>query len=196
MANPSFGGERMIEFFYSFCDRLVRIVYTWSMRRRFAGWGPKSRIEPHAKLIAPHLVLVGRHVHICEHAWLNACDDRGDGNPTLSIGDGTYIGRFAHINAWRDVVIGNNVLIADRVFISDSEHIHTDLDIPIIRQGDAYKGAVLIQDGCWLGVGCVILPGISIGRNAIIGANAVVTKSVPDFAVVAGVPAKIIRQRE
>jgi acetyltransferase-like isoleucine patch superfamily enzyme len=163
------------------------------MRPRFANWGRRSRIEHSAKLQAPYLINVGSDVHICEHAWLNAKDDRGDGTPTMHIGSGSYIGRFAHINAWQEVRIGQNVLIADRVFISDVDHNFQHHDIPICYQGDSFLGPVTLNDGCWIGIGAVILPGVSIGRNSVVAANAVVTRSVPERVVVGGVPAKIIR---
>lgn len=182
------------EAFWIRLESLSSLAYTLLMRGRFSGWGTQSRLEPSAKLVAPYLVSVGRHVHICEHAWLNAKDDRGDGLPTLHIGDGTYIGRFVHINAWRDVKIGNQVLIADRVFISDCEHQYADTTRPIASQDDPFLGAVHLRDGCWIGIGAVILPGVTIGRNAVVAANAVVSKDVPDYAVVGGIPARTIKQ--
>lgn len=177
-----------------FINRFVIAIYSLAIRFQFAFWGSKSRIEPFAKLTAPHLVCIGSRVHICEHAWLNSKDDRGNGEPTLTIGDGTYIGRFVHINAWREVIIEKDVLIADRVFISDADHKFEDLEIPISRQGDEYKGSVIIKSGSWLGIGAVILPGVTIGLNSVVGANSVVTKDVPDYTIVAGIPARIIKQ--
>lgn len=183
-----------IEQFLAFCGRISRLIHTCLQRQRFASWGKKSRIEHSAKLIAPYLVQVGDHVHICEHAWLNACDDRKDRAPTLRIGAGSYIGRFAHINAWRDVNIGCDVLIADKVFISDCEHRFDDPTVPIRGQGDLFRGAVTLMDGCWIGTGAVILPGVSIGRNAVVAANSVVNRDVAANTVVGGVPAKFIKK--
>jgi acetyltransferase-like isoleucine patch superfamily enzyme len=177
-------------------ERALLLVHTLIARPRFAAWGGRSRLGLGAMLEGPELVEVGADVAIGRHAWLNAVDDRGDGKPTLRIADGTYIGRFAHINAWREVTIGNNVLIADRVFISDASHNFDDPAAPIRLQGDSFIGAVELKEGCWIGVGAVILPGVTIGKNAVVGANAVVTKSVPDYAVVAGIPARIVRQRD
>lgn len=178
---------------YQYVERALLLAHTLIARPRFAAWGTRSRLGIGAMLEGPQLVTVGAHVAIGRHAWLNAVDDRGDGTPTLRIGDGTYIGRFAHINAWRDVTIGKNVLIADRVFISDSSH-DFDHASPIRLQGDSFVGPVELKEGCWIGIGAVILPGVTIGKNAVVGSNAVVTKSVPDYAVVGGVPAKIIRK--
>jgi serine acetyltransferase len=174
---------------------IISRFYTYLMRWEFSAWGKRSRLGLGARLVRPDLVQVGNRVVLCEGIWLNAKDDRGDKKPTLVIGDGTYIGRYGQINAWRNVVIGKDVLIADQVFISDADHNFGDLSRAIGRQGDSFKGAVVLKDGCWIGIGVAILPGVTIGRNAIVGANSVVTSDVPDFAVVGGVPAKLIRQR-
>lgn len=175
-----------------FLSMRVRI-YTGILKGQFRGWGQGSRLEPPAKISGHSLIDVGRNVHICSYAWLNAKDDKGEGKPTLKIGNGTYIGRFVQINAWQNVIIEDNVLIADRVFISDADHIYENITKPIMLQGDQYRGTVCLKQGCWLGIGVVIMPGVTIGRNAIVGANSVVTKDVPDFTVVAGCPAKIIK---
>lgn len=167
-------------------------IHTILNRRRFGHWGVHSRLEAPSKLVQPQLITVGDNVYLGAYSWLNASDDRKDGQPTLQIGDGTYIGRFSQINAWRDVVIGRNVLIGDRVFISDADHCFRDTSLPIIHQGDAFVGAVHLEDGCWVGIGAVILPGVTVGKNSVVAANAVVTRNVPDFAIVAGAPAKII----
>lgn len=145
------------------------------------------------RLVSPELVSVGDGVTICEHAWFNAKDDRGDGTPTLRIGSRSYIGRFVQINAWQNVTIEADVLIADRVFISDSDHNYANPLAPILAQGDSFKGPVLLKEGCWLGIGVVILPGVTIGKNAVVAANAVVTADVPERGVVGGIPARIIK---
>jgi serine acetyltransferase len=184
--------RRMWDFF-RFIERALLLAHTLIARPRFAAWGTRSRLGLGAVLDSPNLVMVGANVDIGRHAWLNAVDDLGDGMPTLRIGTGTHIGRFAHINAWRQVHIGENVLIADRVFISDCSHDFSDQAVPIWHQKDVFVGPVVLHDGCWIGIGAVIMPGVTIGRNAVVGANAVVTRDVPDFAVAAGVPAKLLR---
>ncbi len=188
--------------FYSFrslCESLgeylrkIQVVcHTFMQRSRFAKWGANSRLEYPSKLIAPNMVSVGDSVYICSDAWINAKDD-ANGGWTLRIGDNTYIGRMVQINAWGAVDIGANVMISDRVFISDADHIFSDITTPIKLQGDCFSGAVVLADGSWIGVGAAILPGVTIGRNSVVAANSVVTKDVPDFAVVGGNPAKILR---
>tara|TARA_B110001450_G_scaffold218812_1_gene213474 strand:- start:20910 stop:21482 length:573 start_codon:yes stop_codon:yes gene_type:complete len=168
--------------------------YSFVNSSRFSSWGGGTTLGFGAKLDGPQFVRVGSGVSVGSQAWLNAKDDRGDGLPTLSIGDGTYIGRFVQINAWRSVAIGSNVLIGDRVFITDAEHNFAATNTPICLQGDSFRGAVSLLDGCWIGIGAVILPGVTVGRNSVVAANTVVTKDVPDFTVVGGAPAKIIQK--
>jgi acetyltransferase-like isoleucine patch superfamily enzyme len=170
--------------------------YSWSMRGAFSRCGAGSRVGRNAKLVAPHLIEIGSDVVIGEYAWLNAKDDLGSRQATLFIGDGAYIGRFVQVNAWQRVTIGRQVLIGDRAFISDADHNFAALDVPIKLQGDRFVGAVTLMDGCWIGIGAAILPGVTIGRNAVVAANSVVTQSVPDCTVVGGVPARTIRVLE
>lgn len=186
----------MIFKLFKFSGKAGVHLYTWLIKGAFRSFGKRSRIGRGAKLVEPGLIEIGDFVSIGEQAWLNAKDDRGDGQPTLKIGSGTYIGRQVQINAWQDVVIGNDVLIADRVLISDADHNFKDHKAPISRQGDDFKGRVVIGSGAWIGIGAVILPGVTLGRNTIIAANAVVSKSVPDFAIAGGVPAILINFRK
>jgi len=92
------------------------------------------------------------------------------------------------------VIIESNVLIADRVYISDADHNFEDREVPIRLQGDHFKAPVRLRTGCWIGIGAVILPGAAVGRNAVVAANAVVRQDVPDYTIVGGVPAKILRE--
>jgi len=179
---------------FDFCSHLVRILYTLLIRGRFGRWGKGALLWFPATLHNPHLIQVGEGVVIREHAWLTAKDKREDGRATLIIGDGTYIGRFTQINAWQDVVIEPNVLIADRVYISDADHLSNDQNMPISLQGDQFIAPVRLCSGCWIGIGAVIMPGVSIGSNAIVGANSVVTHDVPAHSVVGGIPARIIKK--
>jgi acetyltransferase-like isoleucine patch superfamily enzyme len=181
--------ERWLERVFNLRVRLHTLWVRW----RFGAWGRGSYLVAPSRLVEPRLVLVADSVNIGTHAWLNAKDDRGDGCPTLTIGSGTNIGRFSQINAWREVLIGRNVLIGDRVLITDADHDFLDTGLPICQQGDSFRGAVHIKDGCWIGVGAVILPGVTVGRNAVVAANAVVTQDVPDCSVVGGVPARLIK---
>lgn len=165
-------------------------VHSYRISRRFGSCGRKAQIDYPATINCPWALHIGEKVWIREHAWLN-CQDLNQSGRRLVIGNGTYVGRFVHINAYSSVVIEPSVLISDRVFISDVHHQSADDDVPIMDQGNTPPKPVLLKSGCWIGVGAVIMPGVTIGRNAIVGANAVVTKDVPDSMVALGIPAAL-----
>ena len=167
-------------------------VHSWIVAHRVGSCGRDLHIGFPATIKNPSSIVLGDMVVIREHAWLN-CERAPQ--PTLSIGDNTYIGRFAHINAAQSVVIEDDVLIADRVHISDHQHAYSDPSLPVLAQGVTDPEPVRIRSGSWLGVGAVIMPGVTIGRNAIVGANAVVTRDVADLDIVGGIPAAVISRR-
>ncbi|PJK27986.1 acyltransferase [Minwuia thermotolerans] len=92
------------------------------------------------------------------------------------------------------VEIGANVMLAPRVYLLDVDHRFERRDIPISKQGYLVR-PVRIEDDVWIGTGAVITKGVTIGRGAIIGANSVVTRDVPAYAIAAGVPAMVVKGR-
>lgn len=182
--------RKFLEFAAGILRRVKNLIWTTAIRGRFRRFGKGSVVEPFCALNHPSEVEVGERVHIREHAWIN-CLPREDGKPTLVIEDGSYIGRFANITAFHDVRIESDVMIADRVYIADADHAYKDPGIPIILQGNQIKGPVLLKRGCWIGTGAVILPGVTVGRNAVVGPNTVLHKDVPDHGMAYGSPAKV-----
>jgi acetyltransferase-like isoleucine patch superfamily enzyme len=114
-------------------------------------------------------------------------------DPVLRIGDRCVIGRGSHIVAHQSVDIGDDVWTGPYVYITDQNHGYSDPDVPIGRQLPVNR-AVSIGAGSWLGAGAIVLPGARIGRNVVIAAGSVVRGEVPDRCVVAGVPAKVVRE--
>lgn len=117
-------------------------------------------------------------------------------NPSISIGNNVSIETDCHIGCINKIIIGNNVLIASGVYISDHSHgalDFSDIDTSPLERSLASKGPIIVEDNVWIGERAVILAGVKIGNNSIIGANAVVTKDVPSYSIVAGVPAKVIK---
>jgi len=113
----------------------------------------------------------------------------------ISIGAKTVLGQECTISAYQHVSIGRECVIADRVMLIDFDHGVVEVERPIRLQG-IYKRDVRVGHNVWIGYGACVLRGVTIGDNAIVGTNAVVTRDVPANAVVAGVPARVMRMRE
>lgn len=107
----------------------------------------------------------------------------------IEIGEDSIVGEFAVLDGRDKLKIGNHVAIASEVMIYNSEHDIND------KEFKAITDKVIIEDYVFIGPRAIILPGVTVGKGAIIAAAAVVTKDVPPFAIVAGVPAKIIGER-
>lgn len=124
----------------------------------------------------------------------------------IRFSSGVYIGNGADIEIGNEcqvnenarlsnVKLGNFVMVAPQVVFLSEMHKTDSLEVPMVRQGKRKFPATLVKDDVWIGFGAIIMPGIQIGTGSIIGAGAVVTKDVPDYTVVAGVPAKVIKHR-
>lgn len=111
----------------------------------------------------------------------------------LSVGK-SWLNEDMHINAKDGITIGDNVLIGHRCTFNTDEHNFEDPEKLIIDQG-AQSAPIVIEDGAYIGVNVVVMPGVTIGRGAVIGACSVVTRSVPSMAVALGVPARVVRYR-
>lgn len=117
--------------------------------------------------------------------------------PSISIGDNVNFETDCHVSAIGRIFIGNNVLLASYVAILDHNHVavdYSDLEIPVMERQLSTKGDISIEDNVWIGEHSVILSGVTIGKNSIIGANSVVTKSIPENCMAAGVPAEVIKK--
>ena len=116
-------------------------------------------------------------------------------NPMIKIGDNCAIGAYNHITCINKIVIGDGFLSGKWVTITDNSHGDTDfssLKIGPTKRPLVSKGPVIIENNVWIGDKATILPGVTIGEGSVVAANAVVTKDVPPFSVVAGVPARIV----
>lgn len=118
----------------------------------------------------------------------------------LYIGENVQINDYVHITAMEKVSIGNNVLMASKIYISDCTHGNysgdNDDSNPKINPSDRtlFSSPVIIKDNVWLGESVSVLPGVTIGEGTIVGANSVVTKNLPDFVIAVGIPAKPIKK--
>lgn len=163
----------------------------------FARFGERSTIGfPPAVLHGVERIAVGTRTMIGQYVTLSAgmlvpLDDRQD--PLLVIGDRCVIGKGVSIVAHDRIEIGDDTMTGHYVYITDQNHGYEDLEVPIGRQ--MWKNApVRIGRGCWVGTGAVILPGTVIGDHVVVAAGSVVRGDVPDYCVVAGTPARIVRR--
>ena len=117
--------------------------------------------------------------------------------PQIIIGDNVIFNSDVHIGCIDRIEIGDNVLMASRIFIADCSHGHITkeaLEYPPAKRPLVSKGPVIIEKNVWIGEGVAILSGVTIGENTIIGANAVVTSSLPPNCVAGGNPCRILKQ--
>ena len=162
------------KFLYVFCSRLPcsysRINIRQKRLRQLCG-----------KMI---LKKCGKNVNIEKGALFSA---------DIELGDNSGIGRDAELEC--GITIGDNVMMGPCVKMYVQNHNFSRTDIPMNQQGDSLVRPIVICDDVWIGANVIILPGVSVGKGCVIGAGSVVTKSIPEYSVVAGNPAKIIKNR-
>ncbi|HEX6667172.1 MAG TPA: acyltransferase [Solirubrobacterales bacterium] len=177
--------------------RYGRLLWRFSWRRLFtrAGWrwrtdgllflgrGLEIQIAKQGEVRFGRFVWIGDGTKIRCHEGL------------VEIGEKTVMGQECTISAYQRVRIGEQCVIADRAMFIDFDHGIVEVERPIRVQG-IYKRDVEVGNNVWIGYGACILRGVRVGDNSVIGTNSVVTKDVPANAVVAGVPARIVRMRE
>ena len=165
--------------------------------RRFGRFGANSVI-----CFPPNALFNEQYIHIGEGTLFGPQITLSAGmvpgqemvtDPVISVGDRCLIGKGSGIVGHLEIRIGNDVWTGHHVYITDQNHGYDDLDLPISKQVMPER-PVSIGDGSWLGHGTVVLPGVTIGRHVVVGANSVVTGDLPDNCVAAGVPARIIRR--
>lgn len=147
----------------------------------------------HISALTRRGIIIGNNVTLKANTVIDSGSIQNIGEGLL-IGDNVGISQNSFIQVSGQVTIGNNVIIGPGTSIFSENHNHSDLEIPINEQGVVRKG-VTICDGVWIGSNVVILDGVVIGKSSIVAAGAVVNKDVPDFSIVGGVPAKVIKMR-
>ena len=167
-----------------------RIITVIKYRNMFDEIGNHTTIFKPLQLDGVSSISIGSNVCIATGAWLYGNKLK---NRTLTIMDGTYIGHFAHIVAQHSISINKDVLIADKVFISDCTHTYEDILAPILKQPLKNIGEVVIGESTWIGENVSVI-GAKIGKHCIIGANSVVTEDIPNFCVAVGAPARIVKR--
>lgn len=164
--------------------------------RRFHHMGARSGIAfPPGAVCGQRWITIGTETMIGPHVTLAAgmpTEELRTSEPVVVIGDRCNIGRGSSIVGRCGIEIGDDVTTGPDVYITDHNHSYADVTVPIGRQW-LTEAPVRIGAGSWLGAGVTILPGADIGRNVTVAAGSVVRGTVPDFAVVAGAPARVVR---
>jgi acetyltransferase-like isoleucine patch superfamily enzyme len=154
------------------------------LRLRGARIGQKTAVGPGCRTVRPWSVSIGRRAVLEACVYLKLVDD----DALLEIGDHVYLGTGVVFDVMSRVTVGRHTLIAPGCFITD--HNHGVQPGRFIDQQLCGIGPVTIGEDVWLGAQAIILPGVSVGNGAVIGAGAVVTRDVPPGAISVGVPAR------
>ncbi|MFD7920814.1 acyltransferase [Streptomyces sp. NPDC059740] len=166
---------------------------------RFRAFGEGSRLAyPQGTVFGEPWITVGAHCVIGQGVTLTAgmMPDLDLGpDPLLSLGDGVVLGRGTHVIADTRLTIGDDTFVGPHVYLTTTNHSYDDPQVPVGRQWPR-SAPVEIGAGSWIGTGAVILPGARLGRNSVVAAGSVVRGEVPDHAVVAGAPARVVRRWE
>ncbi len=178
----------VLHFIIEHPSSIPQLIRRW----RYGQYGRNTFILKPISIGNPSHIYLGNNVIIKEFCWISACGYNGK-NPNLTIKDGTVIGHSNHIFATNKIVIEEDVITADRVYIGDSNHNYQNIEIPIMHQGVKNNNIIKIGAGSWIGENACIV-GASIGKHCVIGANCVVTKDVPDYSVVVGIPQRVIKR--
>ncbi|MEQ6899819.1 acyltransferase [Nocardioides sp. YIM 152588] len=180
-------------------ERLGDVVPGTDVADGFGAFGPGSCLGfPIEGLFGASSIHIGADTLIGRYCTLSVgygptqarLPERG-----LVVGDRCVIGARACLTAHDSIEIGDDVWFGKDVFVSDASHGYEDPDVPIGRQFGEHR-PVRIGSGSWIGHGAIILPGTTIGRQVVVAAGSVVRGEVPDHAVVAGVPARVVRRHE
>lgn len=162
-------------------------------RHAYAFLSPSATVMRLLRIDGKQNIHIGNRVVIQKFTWLAAEPLSGSHSCRLQIKDGAVIGNMNHIYATHSIVIEEDVLTADKVYISDCAHSYQDILRPIWKQPVKQLNEVIIGRGAWLGENvCVI--GAKVGRGCVIGANSVVTKDIPDYCVAVGAPARVVKK--
>lgn len=163
--------------------------------RRFGAFGERSVIcFPHNTIMNERYIRIGSGTMIGPGVTLSAGmvpDQECMFDPVVEIGDRCLIGKGSGIVGHLSIRIGDDVWTGHHVYITDQNHGYSDPNVPISLQTQPER-PVVIGNGSWIGHGSVILPGANIGEHVVIGANSVVTGTIPAYSVAVGAPAKVI----
>ena len=180
-------------------NHLYNKLYTERMKKVFASVGDNAYIMSNIYVRGGQKIIIGNNFYCYWGVRIEtySCHNGMKFNPQIIIGNNVSINPDCHIGAINRIEIHDGVLMASRVFITDHFHGKINREELLVSPQKRIlfaKGTVIIKKDAWLGEGVAVMPGVTIGENSVIGANAVVTKDIPDNSIAVGIPAKVIKQ--
>jgi acetyltransferase-like isoleucine patch superfamily enzyme len=176
-------------------ERFLAIPYGWVYRMLLRRMGSKAFVSPFIQAVGLDYVSLGDHSRISRNTRLLALKAYGaqSFDPRINIGDNVSIGFGCTLSCINLIEIGNDVTIGDNVYIADSHHEYRDIILGVLQQ-PLLPGEISIGQGAWVGYGAFVAGNVSLGEHSVVGANSVVTSSVPAYTVVAGAPARPLKR--
>lgn len=206
---PLFKYELISLLFGNLSGGLGYLLRNWSYRQLFRSIGKGAILGKGITFRHPRRIAIGLRVAIDDYVLLDAsgtgkeeivikddvivsrnCVIQGK-TGSIIVGEKTDIGCNCIMSSVAGIFIGQSALIAGNCYIGGGRYISDRLDIPMVEQGGYSNGPVIIGDDVWLGAGAIVLDGVDIGKGCIVGAGAVITKDLPNYAIAVGVPARI-----
>lgn len=161
----------------------------------FMKYGRNVYLFPGVHIVRPEYICIGDDVTIGRNTDIFVHPDHPESKEAvIEIGNHVHIGTNNIIGARKKIVVEENVLIGPHVMIGDHSHQYKNVDIPIKFQAVTEGGTVRIERDSWIGANVFILPMVTIGRHAVVGANSVVNQDIPPYSVAAGAPARVVKR--
>jgi len=168
--------------------RALLSIEMWQWYIALFGWIPgRAGSVLRGLAYRPFLKRAGRPVFFGEHVRITSPEN-------LDIGDWGAAGHYTFLNATGGIKIGAWAAVTHRCILNTVNHVYEDPEAPVRLQG-LEVAPIVVEDDAWLGSGVYVMPGVTIGRGAIVGANSVVTRDIPAYSIAAGIPARPIRRR-
>lgn len=161
----------------------------------FAEFGSNTVIDLPVRLVGEQRIALGSRVFIGGGAWLQVLEHpEGSKGVAIRVGDNCGFAGGTVLSAVSSISIGDHVYFARGCYVADHSHAYSDVTRDVASQGLTDIRPVTIEDGVWLGENVVVLPGVHIGKGAVVGSNSVVNSNLPSYCVALGVPARIVRR--
>ncbi|OGP92897.1 MAG: hypothetical protein A2156_10075 [Deltaproteobacteria bacterium RBG_16_48_10] len=172
-----------------------RYFHNLKNRMVFMKYGRNVYLFPGVHIVRPQYVCIGDDVTIGRNTDIFVHPEDPDTKECIiEIGNNVHIGTNNIIGARKKVVLEENVLIGPHVMIGDHSHHYENVDLPIKLQAATEGGTVRVERDSWIGANVFILPNVTVGRHAVIGANSVVNQNIPSYSVAVGAPARVVKR--